>query len=157
MEEIDIKEMLAYFQSRILWILISIFAIIIVGNIYTIATRVPMYKSNTTIVLVNNKTEAYNTNELQLNKNLVGTYTEIIKSRKILEEVIKNLGLNYNSNSLSKNISVSAVTDTEIIRITVSDKNPKLAKKIANEIADVFAKEIQKIYKLNNEIGRAHV
>lgn len=150
MEEIDIKEMLAYFQSRILWILISIFAIIIVGNIYTIATRVPMYKSNTTIVLVNNKTEAYNTNELQLNKNLVGTYTEIIKSRKILEEVIKNLGLNYNSNSLSKNISVSAVTDTEIIRITVSDKNPKLAKKIANEIADVFAKEIQKIYKLNN-------
>ena len=151
MEEIDLKELLDYFKSKIVWMVAVIILVIGIGNIYTILTRVPIYQSNTTIVLVSeNQNETYNSTELQMNKNLVSTYSEIIKSRKVLEQVIKNLKLDYNVGELSKRINVSAVTNTEIIRITVGDPSAGVATKIANEIAEVFSKEIQKIYKLNN-------
>ena len=151
MEEIDLKELIDYFKSKIVWIIAIIVLVIGIGNSYTILTRVPMYQSNTTIVLVSeNQNETYNSTELQMNKNLVSTYSEIIKSRKVLEQVAKNLNLNYSVGTLSKNITVSAVANTEIIRITVSDSDAAVATKIANEIAHVFSDEIQKIYKLNN-------
>lgn len=145
MEEIDLKELLDYFRTKLIWIVIAIVIVIGIGNIYMLLTRVPMYKSNTTIVLVSeNANETYNQNELQLNKNLVGTYSEIIKSRKVLNQVISNLGLDYNVIELSKNITVEAVTNTELIRISVGDKDAKTAARIANEIANVFTTEIQK-------------
>ena len=151
MEEIDLKELFSYFRSKIIWIIVIVILVIGIGNTYTILTRVPMYQSNTTIVLVSeNQNETYNSTELQMNKNLVSTYSEIIKSRKVLEQVIENLSLKYSVGSLSKNISVSAVTNTELIRITVADSKAERATKIANEIAKVFSDEIQKIYKLNN-------
>lgn len=150
MEEINLKELFDYFKSKIKWVMITVFAFMIIGNIYTIATRVPMYKSDTTIVLVSENDKEYNTNELQLNKNLVGTYSEIIKSRKVLEPVIENLRLKYTYAELKSNVTVTSVANTEIIRITVNDKKAEKATRIANEIAEVFTKEVQKIYKLNN-------
>lgn len=150
MEEIDLLELLEYFKTKVFWIILAIILAIGIGNIYTILTRVPMYKSDTTIVLVSEKSEGYNSTELQLNKNLIGTYSEIIKSRKVLDPVIKNLDLAYSYNDLKNNIAVSSVNNTEIIKISVSDSNPDQATDIANEIAKVFTIEIQKIYKLNN-------
>lgn len=151
MEEIDLRELFEYFKGKILWILAAIILAIGVGNVFTVLTRVPMYNSNTTIVLVSeNNGTTYNTTEQQLNKNLVSTYAEIIKSRKVLNKVIENLGLDYSYNALKNNISVEAVTNTEIIRIIVSDSDPQVSAEISNEIADVFMDEVQKIYKLNN-------
>ena len=150
MEEINLKELFDYFKSKLKWIMITVIILIVIGNIYTIITRVPMYKSDTTIVLVSENDKEYNTSELQLNKNLVGTYSEIIKSRKVLEPVIENLRLKYTYAELKSNVTVTSVANTEIIRVTVSDKKAENATKIANEIADVFTAEVQKIYKLNN-------
>ena len=151
MEEIDLKEMFDYFRGKVIWILVACIFAVIIGNTYTLLRRVPMYRSNTTIVLVSeNKNEGYNTSELQLNKNLVSTYSEIIKSRKVLEPVLNNLNLDYSYGTLKSNVSVSSVTNTEIIKIAVADKDPATATKIADEIAKVFTEEIQKIYKINN-------
>ena len=150
MEEIDLMELFEYFKSKILWIIAAVILAIGVGNVVTVLTRVPMYNSNTTIVLVSENSTTYNTTEQQLNKNLVSTYAEIIKSRKVLNKVIDNLGLNCSYAKLKSNITVEAVTNTEIIRVIVSDSNPQVAAEISNEIAEVFMSEVQKIYKLNN-------
>ena len=152
MEEINLEELFYYFRNKISWIIIAIILAIGIGNTFTILTRTPMYKSSTTMVLVNENKDSstYNTTEQQLNKNLVGTYSEIIKSRMILETVISNLKLDYTSSELASNISVDAVDDTEIIQVSVSDANAKEATSIANEIAKVFMEKIQKIYNLNN-------
>lgn len=151
MEEIDLKELFDYFKGKLIWIIITVIVFMGVGNVYTILTRIPMYRSDTTIVLVSeNQNGSYNSSELQLNKNLVGTYSEIIKSRKVLDPVIENLKLDYSYSELKSNVGVSSVTNTEIIKVTVSDKNPDLAAKITNEIAKVFTTEIQQIYNLNN-------
>ena len=151
MEEIDLKEMFDYFKGKTMWILLTMIVFVTVGNLYTRFTRVPLYKSSTTIVLVSeNNSGSYNSSEVQLNKSLVTTYSEIIKSRKVLEPVIENLGLNYSYAFLKSHVNVSSVTNTEIIKITVSDKNPSVSEEIADEIASVFATEVQRIYRINN-------
>ena len=150
MEEIDLRELFDYFNTKVMTIIMIIILIVIAGNVYTILTRKPMYKSDTTIVLVSEANTQNNFTDLQMNKNLVDTYSEIIKSRKVLNPVIKNLKLKYSYNELKEKVSVSPVTNTEIIRVSVSDRNPKKAKEIANEIGNVFTEKIQKIYNLNN-------
>lgn len=153
MEEIDLRELFEYFKSKISGIIITVALIIGIGNVYTMLTRVPMYRSTASLVLVSENSgdkSSYNTSEQQLNKNLVGTYTEIIKSRVVLNEVITNLGLDYGYEDLQRRISVESVTNTEVIKISVSDSDAKQATKIANEIASVFVNEVNKFYKLNN-------
>ncbi|MBQ9019165.1 MAG: hypothetical protein IJ097_02485 [Bacilli bacterium] len=150
MEEIDLKELFNYYKGKIAWMIIIVLTITILGNTYRLITRKPLYRSDTSIVLVSANENGSSLNELQVNKNLVSTYSEIIRSRKVLDPVISNLELDYSYNKLKSNISVAAVGDTQIIRITVSDEKPKLAAKIADEIADVFSKEVKEIYKLNN-------
>ena len=150
MEEINLKEVYSYFKAKILWILLAIVIIVIIGNVYTIITRVPMYQSNTTIVLVGESKKEYSQSDSLLNQNLIGTYSEIITSRKVLQQVIDNLKLKMTVDELSKNITTSSVEDTEIIRITVNNEKKKMAVKIADEVASVFSEEIQDIYNLEN-------
>ena len=150
MEEINLKEVYSYFKAKILWILLAIVIIVIIGNVYTIITRVPMYQSNTTIVLVGESKKEYSQSDSQLNQNLIGTYSEIIKSRKVLSKVIDNLKLKMSVEELSSHITTSSVEETEIIQITVENEKAKDAKKITDEVADVFSEEIQDIYNLEN-------
>ena len=151
MEEINLKEVFEYFKSNIIRIIIAVFIVLIIGNYYSIIIRKPLYKSNTTIILVNGKNNGnYSSTDVQLNKNLVSTYSEIIKSRKVLNTVINVLNLNTSVEALSSQISVSSVTNTEIIKINVSDRNAETAAKIANEIAKAFSDEVKTIYNLEN-------
>ena len=150
MEEINLSEVYSYFKTKMLWILIAVAAIIIFGNLFTIITRVPMYQSNTTIVLVGESKDGYSQSQSQLNQNLIGTYSKIIKSRKVLNQVIENLDLKMTAQELAQNTTTSSVQDTEIIQIVVENKKAKDAQKITDEVAKVFAKEIKDIYNLEN-------
>lgn len=149
METIDIKEMLNYFKNKISLIILITLLIGIVGCLYGIFIEVPLYKSSSTIVLVSDNSEL-TYNEVSLNKNLVSTYAEIVKSKRILNQVKNNLNLDYSYGDLYNKIEVSSVTNTEIIKITVTDTNKKNAKKIANETAKVFEDEIPELYSISN-------
>lgn len=149
METIDIKEMLEYFKNKLSIIILITVIVGIVGCVYGLFIQVPMYKASSTIVLISDTSEL-TYNEVSLNKNLVGTYTEIIKSKRVLNQVIENLGLNYNYSQLYNNVEISSVANTEIIKITISDEDGALAKNIANNIAEVFAKEIPELYSISN-------
>ena len=157
MEEINIKDFFNYLKKyTILIILISILLTALVF-MYDKTIKTPMYSTYTTIVLVKGdnasitgSSEAISQSDILLNQNLVSTYSQIINSKLVLKQVIKNLDLDYTVKRLSKNIKVEALQDTEILKISVSDEKPENAADIANEIAKVFSLEIKKIYKINN-------
>ena len=54
---------------------------------YAMVIQKPMYSSNTTVIL-SGSSETITQNDITLNKNLVKTYAEIVKSRRVLEQVI---------------------------------------------------------------------
>ena len=154
MEEIDVKDFLRYLKKFI--ILMIVVTILAVGGsvFYNLSIKTPMYKTSTTVVLAqtktNNNINGTTLNDININQKLVSTYSEIVKSKRILDQVIDTLSLDTTAEKLSKKVSVNAVDDTEILKITVENADPELASKIANEIAEVFKKEISEIYKLDN-------
>lgn len=152
MEEINLNEFINYYLSRMGWVLFTIVIVMIGGNLFNYYTRVPMYQSSTTIILAKEDKEEdkYTQTDAMLNQKLISTYREIIKSRTVLRQVIKNENLKYSVEELSNCISVSNVEDTEIIKITVSNKDKNHAVRIANTIAPIFKEEVMKIYNINN-------
>lgn len=152
MEEINLLELWNFFRSKIAFIVIAVLSVLIIGNLVTILTRVPLYKSNTSVILVSENTTNLGTinSELQANNTLVSTYSQIVKSRKVINKVINNLNLDYTYKELNERITVSSVDDTAIIKIEVADPDNEIAAKIANEVASVFMIEVQKFYHLDN-------
>lgn len=153
MEEIDLKELFEFIKKKIGLLITITVVICLLGCVYGLFIQKPMYKSYTTIILGGNETTASQTitqSDITLNKNLVDTYAEIVKSRRVLEQVIAELDLEETYEELSNKISVSSVNNTEIIKITVADSNPIEAKNVANVTANFFSKEVVKLYNMNN-------
>lgn len=153
MEEIDLKELFDFIKKKLGLLITITVGICLLGCVYGLFIQKPMYKSYTTIILGGNETTSSQTitqSDITLNKNLVDTYAEIVKSRRVLEQVIDELNLEETYEKLSNKISVSAVNNTEIIKITVNDSDPIKAKNIANITANFFSKEVVKLYNMNN-------
>ena len=156
MEELDLKELFNIFWERKLEILAILIVSIIIGAVYSYFIVEPTYTSYTTLLLTkvtgdSENNESITQTDLTLNSNLVSTYSELIRSNAVLREVIEDLNIqNLNEENLKNSIKVSAVADTEMIKITVTNRNSNYAELIANKIAEVFSKKIAEIYKINN-------
>ena len=157
MEELDLKELLMLFWNKKIKIILIIAIFVAIGVIYTIGFVTPVYTSSTKLVLAtsNNNTTQSTTNtitttDITLNSKLVSTYSELVKSKNVIRQVISNLKMNIEEEELRKNVTVTSVKDTELIEITVTNKNATDAAKIANEIAKVFTVKVSEIYNINN-------
>lgn len=156
MEELDLKELFKMFWNRKLRIILIVIVFLIIGVVYSTCFVTPKYTSTTKLILVstNNNSQENNTSEmatdLTVNSKLVSTYSELVKGKNVLREVIYNLNIDIDEETLRKNIKVSSVKNTELIQITVTNENKYYATKIANEIAQVFMKEIKDIYNIEN-------
>lgn len=156
MEELDLKEIFNIFWGKKIQIILIVLMFIIGGMIYTSEFIVPMYRSSTTLVLASSEdaTTAANTTitatDITINSKLVSTYSELIKSKNILREVITNLEVQMDEEILRKQVKVSSVKNTELIEIVVENEDAKIAAKITNEIAKVFTEKVKEIYNINN-------
>lgn len=154
MEEINIRDFLNYLKKYVLVIVVVAIVLIIGVFIYDKSIKKPLYTTYTTIILTkSNETQTGTTitqNDILLNQKLVETYSKIIKSKLVLEQVISETGVTYTAEELSENVSVEAYENTEMLKISVTDQDPELAANIANSIAQVFSGEIAKIYQINN-------
>ena len=158
MEEIDLRDLLELFWSKKVIILICILVAILIGAIYSFNFVEPKYQSSTKIVLSqitdvedeNRNSTSINASDITLNQKLVDTYTQIITTDSVLSQVIDELGIEDTVASLRKNISVSAVNDTQVLKITVNNKNPETAKNIANQLVKASDVKVREVYKISN-------
>lgn len=151
MEEIDIGQLLGYFKSKLIYVIFAMSIAFCLSSIYVNKFRVPEYTSYTTILLnQSNENSSITNTDLQIARSLVSTYGQIIKSKRVLRTVIQKLNLDVEYSALAASVSVGEVTDTSILRISVTDPDSSKAADIANEIAEVFSEEIQEIYKIEN-------
>lgn len=155
MEEIDLKEFVMLFWNRKVSIILITIIFMLIGIIYSVGFVTPKYTSSTTLLLAtsesaNSKTNTITTSDITLNSKLVSTYSELVKSKNVTRQVISNLGIDETEDELRNSITVSSVKDTELIKISVTDKNATNAYNIANEIAKVFTQKVSEIYNINN-------
>jgi capsular polysaccharide biosynthesis protein len=155
-EEIDLRDLLSIFLKRIGWIIGGAIVGGVLALLFTMYAVTPSYESNTTMMVNGSKTSigdiasGFDLGSLNLSQKLVITYSEIVKSRIVLESVIERMDLDMSYTQLLNSISASPVNNTEILKITVHNGDPELAADIANMIADVFIKEVMRILQVSN-------
>lgn len=152
-DEMTLEDIFKALKKRWLLIVSVTLMFLIGGSVFVLFFGpVPQYQSSTTVLVDYraSETEALTQNDINLSQKLVQTYTEIIKSLTILNPVIEEMDLSLTPNELLKKIAVSQVNETEIIKISVTDEDPILARDIANTLAQTFSEEISHIMKVDS-------
>lgn len=162
MDELDIKELIGILLEKKWVIIIATIICMMIGYLYNSYFTEPLYKSSTTLLLAktsDNTSKYQSDNEIDkaitqtdvtLNEKLVSTYSELAKSSGVIGKVINNLNLNISEDEIKKNISISEVDNTEILKVSVANTNGKVAASIANELATVFSDRIKDLYSIDN-------
>ena len=145
--EIDLRDILFALLNKA-WIIILV--TLIFGGIagaYTKFAVTPIYKSTSQLYIVSSNSIT-SISDLQIGSQLTNDYMVLIKSRPVVETVIADLKLeDMTYEQLCNNVVITIPTDSHIINITVSNKDPKLAKKIADDFAVVSQKQMAEIMK----------
>lgn len=158
--------------SRVFGILKKWWWIIVVTSIFSVALSITIncyymenvYESSTTLYSGALSTSSISSllQELQVGKNVIQDYREIVKSRLIIEETKRLLKEDAKDNpklfrvatlpyaSFSSKIEINLIEDTHIMKITVCDSDPEVCVQVANKIASVFTERVKKITKIDN-------
>lgn len=158
MENFDINRFSKIFWNSKLYIIFILALSLAMGYFYSYYYVTPMYQSFATVVLVQNEileqeSPTYSSitqTDINLNKNLLSTYTKIAKSDTVLEQVIKDLSLYMTPNELKNFVTVEAVNNTQVFKIGVANEDNKMAALITNHLLEVFSKEVKSLYNMNN-------
>ena len=137
--EIDLKELFLELVS--FWKLILLALVLGAGIAYA-ASRflmVPQYESVSELYVLSKSTSITSLADIQAGTSLTNDYMVVVKGRPVLEQVISNLDLNETYESLEGKVTLENPSNSRILKITVRDKNPTMAKAIADEIANVGA------------------
>jgi len=116
-------------------------------------TYVPAYTSETTFVVSNkaasgaDESESLSLNDLSASSALANTFKYILLSDQALQSIIDTYGLDQSVVSLKNAISVTPVTNTNILEMKVVSGDPALSRDIALEIIahypDVLSKTLR--------------
>lgn len=112
----------------------------------------PVYENSTQILVNQAKLDngTISNQNIEADLQLVNTYSVIIKSKRIMEEVINQLALETSVRELNENMTVISASNSQVIEITVRNPDPLKAMEIANATAIVFEKEIKGLMNVNN-------
>lgn len=142
--EIDLLELVGYYLRHWYLFLVTMLLTLAAGLYICKFVVKPQYESTTKIIILNQQNNGSLTySDMQLASQLTKDYQELIKSRDVLETVIRNCGLNDNYSTLLSRINVANVTDTRILSITVTDPSPQMAQVIANNIRETASDHIR--------------
>ena len=152
MEDIDLKELFNYTKRKFIIIVLIVLVFLIVSFLYCKTNQRDVYKTDTSIVIYSyNKTDEYTKNMI-MNEYFIRTFSEIIKSRNVLNQVIDDLDLDMSYNKLYNKVSFTIVEKTSVVVISVEDSSNKKIVDIANKIVEVLQEKVTELIRDNNSV-----
>ena len=147
--EIDIGHILSILWDKILVIIATGIIVGLAGFLVSKFLITPKYESETKLYVLNRANDSATTlSDVQLSTQLTKDYQILVTSAPVMNQVIKELGLNMKASELASTISVDTPSDTRVLQITVTSDDPKRAKDIADKVAQVSSKKICDIMKI---------
>lgn len=138
-ETIDLLELLGVVRRHIVALLLTTVLAAAAGFAVSKFLMTPQYQASALMIVNTRQDTTANVTSDQLNSasKLVSTYSIIVKSDTVLNQVIANLGLNMSYETLAGKVGVAAVDDTQVMEITVTDANPDGARQVCEQITQV--------------------
>ncbi|MGY3479691.1 Wzz/FepE/Etk N-terminal domain-containing protein [Staphylococcus cohnii] len=150
-ETIDLSKLFTILKKNMKYLIILPIVFLALSMVITFVFMTPKYSSSTQVLVNQKETDKQMmAQQVQSNLQLVNTYSEIIKSPRILDKVSKNLKGKYSSKEISGMLTVSNQAESQILNIAVENESRETASKVANEIANVFSKDVSKIMNVDN-------
>lgn len=153
MMEIDVFHLLKILWKRKLLIVLVAFVTGAVAFAYSSFIVKPEFTSTTRIYVVNRNQgdkPGLTNQDLQAGSYLVKDYREIILSQDVLEKVATDLKLELPPKGLASKIKVTVPVDTRIVSISVTDRAPEEASRIANSLREVAAQKIISVTRVSD-------
>lgn len=145
--EIDLVEIFHLLVGRMLIIIASgIMFAVITALVCKLAVK-PTYTSTSKLYIMNTDNIITSISDLQVGSSLALDYVELIKGRPVVDKVISNLELDMSYDEMLGKLTLDNPESTRILKITIKDHDPRLAKEIADEFASVSIQEISSIMK----------
>lgn len=146
--EINLVGVLQLFWNKIWIILFACVAcmVVVFAGLHLFVT--PKYTAFITLYVNNNinqDTTSITQSDLTASAKLVDTYSAIISSSTMLDEVVHQANVQLDGKELKDMISTKSVNDTEVFTVSVEDTDPGQAALLANTIADVAPAQIAEI------------
>lgn len=120
--------------ARKWWWLAVLGMVLAGGTAYLVtASMPPVYQARTVLMIDQARSGYTDYSSIIASQRLAETYVEVIRSRAVLEQVQRNLGLPYRPS-----VGVNVIGDTQLLAITAADVDPARAQAVCNETAAVF-------------------
>ncbi|HDF1341732.1 TPA: Wzz/FepE/Etk N-terminal domain-containing protein [Staphylococcus aureus] len=150
-EKFDLVKLLNILKKNIKLLLILPAICLVVSAALTFFVMPDQYTASTQI-LVNMKKSSSDLafQNVQSSLQSVNTYTEIIKSPRILDKVSREFDGQYSTAELNSFLKVTNQTNSQIITVSVTTGNKSESDKIVNRISKVFAHDMPKIMSVDN-------
>lgn len=88
---------------------------------------------------------------IQSGERVGATYAELVTARPVMEKTLQDMGLDWQTDTLRRRISVSTTKNAPIIKIAVTDNNPDRVATLANGVSEAFVEYIKGTSKLGLE------
>ena len=154
----DISEVLGEIKDKWKNIVLIVLFFLLISSIYNIFFINKEYEANVKIFIGKQKfkniTETYNNEEINLYQRLITTYSEVIKSKKLINESIKGSKMNYlqdkykniNYDLLMKNLTINPIANTQIIEIKYKSLNPQQSYDLLYSITENLISYSKELY-----------
>ena len=149
MEEqvISISEIIDAVKKR--WKIIALTTVLatVVSGIFSFFVISPTYEASTKIFIGKEgaESEGYNSSDVSMYQNLIKTYSELIKTKDLVNKAIDNSQYDLSVNSVLNGITVNTLTGTQILQISYQSKSPSVAKNILESITNEFITKAEEL------------
>lgn len=138
-ETIDLLEVLNAVRQHILAIILTTLVLAAASFGVSKFLMTPKYEASALMIVNTRQDTSATVTSDQINSatKLVSTYSIILKSDTVLNQVIQNLGLSLDYQQLAERVTVSAVDDTQVMKVTVTSDNPEWARQVCEQITQI--------------------
>lgn len=135
-KEINIKDFFSVIRKRF-WLVVLIIILASLGGYYiSNSNNTPLYETSTRVLISPDQGD-------------MNTLMVIVKDPLILEKVKQDLNLSRSIGKIADQMEITRLDDSQVILITVTDEDPKLAASIANQTAAIYKEEVGNLLEFN--------
>ena len=149
MEEqvISVSEIIDAVKKRWKIIVLTTVLATVVSGIFSFFVISPTYEASTKIFIGKEgaESEGYNSSDVSMYQNLIKTYSELIKTKDLVNKAIDNSQYDLSVNNVLNGITVNTLTGTQILQISYQSKSPSIAKNILESVTNEFITKAEEL------------
>jgi len=157
-DALGLMDVLRILRRRLWIVFLIVFVAVAMAAVLSYVILPPIYQASTSLIVNERPSVAQGTagvdyGQIQTYRSLAVTYAKIITSRAVLQDTIDTLRLPETIKQLTEMTTVQVEGQTEIIAVSVKDRNPIRAANIANTVANSFITQLPTLVNRVENVG----